>query len=382
MTREEIEALAGFRRRKELLGSEVYERLAGKLFEVTYGLIHRPAAAPPPPPCNRDIVRVATWNIERGIELDGILPYLGSHEELLTADILMLNEVDLGMARSGNRDVAAEIADLLGFNMVYGNSYLCLDEGDTRDGQFATEPNRESLHGNAILSRHPIVRAEDVSITVSKDKYHSGDRRLGHKKALWAEIQTHLGPLPVFSVHLDVICHVQTRAAEMEDVLQKVKQRGLGDRVLLGGDLNTSTYDVENIPRLMWNLTQKLFRGGFRHGIYHYMHPYELYEKPIFDALERHGFEWRTFNAMDQETSRYEVGEFESESKVRDFLPQFAVDTLKYKLRPWGGVAPLKLDWFAGRGLQPENPRVFHRPRWNGRSLSDHDPVAVDIRFK
>ncbi len=326
-------------------------------------------------------MRVATWNIERGIELDGIKAYLSRHEELLASDILMLNEVDLGMSRSGNRDVAAEIADLLGFNMVFGNSYLCLDEGDTRDGQFASEPNRESLHGNAILSRHPIKRAENISITVSKDKFHSGDRRLGHKKALWAEVETHLGNLPVVSVHLDVICSVSVREAEISDILEKVAERGLQDRVLLGGDFNTSTYDVQNIPRLLWNLIKKLFRGGFPHGIYHYMHPYELYEKPIFDVLDRHGMDYRSFNAMEMETSRYEVGEFESESKVRDFLPQFAVDVLKWKLRPWDGVTPLKLDWFAGRGLTAVNCHVFHRPVWDGRSLSDHDPVITDVVF-
>lgn len=381
LTREEIRELAGIKRRQALLASPVYERLAERLFEVTYAVIHQPAPAPPPGPVNPDRVRVATWNIERGIELDGIKAYLAGHKELLSADILMLNEVDVGMSRSGNRDVAGEIAELLGFNMVFGNSYLCLDEGDSRDEQFASDANRESLHGNAILSRHPITRAEDISVTVSKDKYHSGDRRLGHKKSLWAEVQTHLGPLPVVSVHLDVICSVEVREAEMEDIMQKVSQRGLRDRVLLGGDFNTTTYDIQTIPRLLWNLTKKLFRGGFPHGVHHYMRPYDLYEKPVFDVLDRHQVEWRAFNAMDQETSRYEVGEFESESKVRDHLPRFAVDLLRYKLRPWDGVTPLKLDWFAGRGLQPSGQRVFHRPRWDGRSLSDHDPVMVDVRF-
>ena len=390
---DEIQALAAIKRRNELLKSDLYSRLAPRLQEVTYAVIHEPAPAPPPPASN-GFVRVATWNIERGIELDGIKAYLANHEELRRADILMLNEVDLGMARSGNRDVAGEIARTLGFNMVFGNSYLCLDQGDTRDGIHAREANRESLHGNAILSRHPITRAEDISITVSKDKYHSGDRRLGHKKALWTEIETPLGPLPVVSVHLDVICSVAARRAQLLDILDLVRRRGLRDRVLLGGDFNTTTYDVQHLPRLVWNLWLKLCRGGFPHGIYHYMHPWELYEKPVFDALDEQEFEVRPFNAMDQETSRYEVGDFESESKVSDHLPQFAVNLLRWKLSPWQGVAPLKLDWFAGRGLNPVwpyeqqgapagslSPRAFHRPQWQGRRLSDHDPVMVDLRW-
>ena len=387
----EIQALAAIKGRKELLKSDLYARLAPRLQEVTYALIHKPASAPPPPATD-GFVRVATWNIERGIELDGIKAYLAAHEELRRADIVMLNEVDLGMARSGNRDVAGEIADTLGFNMVFGNSYLCLDQGDTRDGLHAREANRESLHGNAILSRHPITRAEDISVTVSKDKYHSGDRRLGHKKSLWAQVQTPLGPLPVVSVHLDVICSVAARRAQLLDILDLVASRGLRGRVLLGGDFNTTTYDVQHLPRLVWNLWLKLCRGGFSHGIYHYMHPWEIYEKPVFDALDEHGFEVGAFNAMDQETSRYEVGEFESESKVSDHLPRFAVNLLRWKLSPWQGVTPLKLDWFAGRGLRPVwpdaqedaptgalSPRAFPRPEWKGRRLSDHDPVMVDL---
>ena len=389
---EDIKALAAIRRREQLLRSPQWQRLAPGLQRVTYALLHQPAPAPPPP-ASSGFVRVATWNIERGIELDGIKAYLAAHPELSQADILMLNEVDLGMARSGNRDVAAEIAQTLGFNLVFGNSYLCLGAGDTRDGLHAREPNRESMHGNAVLSRHPITRAENISITLSADKYHSSDRRLGHKKALWAQVQTPLGPLPVLSAHLDVYGSFARRRAQLLDILEKVKQRGLRERVLLGGDLNSCTYDVQNLPHLAWNLLLKLCRGGFPHGIYHYMHPYELYERPVYDALVEHGFEVEPFNAMDQETSRYEVGDFESESKVSDSVPRFVVDLLRWKLQPWGGVAPLKLDWFAGRGLRPcwpdrgeapegsLSPRVFHRPEWEGKRLSDHDPLMVDVTW-
>ncbi len=48
LPREEIEALAAIKRRSKLLRSPLYERLAERLFEVTYALIHRPAPQPPP----------------------------------------------------------------------------------------------------------------------------------------------------------------------------------------------------------------------------------------------------------------------------------------------------------------------------------------------
>jgi len=308
------------------------------------------------------------------------------------ADVLLLCEVDIGMARSGNRDVARELCEALGFEAVFGNSYLCLSKGNARDGDISSQ-NAIGLHGNAVLSRFPIVRAENVSVAISKDKFQSSEKRLGHKKALLAEIDTPLGRLPLSAVHLDSGASPLQRAAQMQDVLKAFERGNLLDRCLIGGDWNTTTYDLASGPRLLWNLVVKLFRGGFPHGMHHYLHPGEIYEKPVFDALDALGFDYATLNAAARGTIRYEVDTFDSESKVRDYLPGVAVRILRWKLAPWNGVAPLKLDWFAGRGvralgtgeLREESgrestaPTVVEKPRWDGELLSDHDPIVVDL---
>lgn len=358
---------------------------------LTYALEYRRAPRPAPRP-ERRFVRALSWNIERGNRLDAILDFFARTEAVRDCDVVMLNEVDIGMARSGNKNVAAEIAAALGFEYVFGNSYLCLGHGDVRDPK-RDEDNAVGLHGNAILSRHPIVRAETFSIAITRDKFHSEERRLGHKKALWAEIAGPLGPLAVVATHLDPYASPRQRTAQMDDVLTTIAARGLADPVLLGGDLNTTTYDLENPLRLVLNVLAKLVRGGFAHAIHSYMRPFERYETGIRDALVRAGFAIEAFNAMDQGTIRYEVGTFDSESKIREHLPGFVVKLLEYKLRPWNGVAPLKLDWFAGRGLRPLAagervepggrsslaPLVFERTRHAGAQISDHDPILVDV---
>ena len=204
-----------------------------------------------------------------------------------------------------------------------------------------------------------------------------------------------LGPLPLVAVHLDAYASAAQRGEQLRDVLQKVEQRSLAGRVLLGGDLNANTYDAGSIGQLCLNVTRKLVRGGFPHAIHHYLHPYELYERPVFSLLEEQGFDYRSFNEMAVGTTRYEVGTFASESTVREQMPALAIKILRRKLRPWNGVAQLKVDWFCGRGLQvldgtgsrPKGgpascaPTVVQRPTFDGTQLSDHDPILVDVTF-
>ncbi len=392
--REVQSALAKIHTRRALLAAPLYQQWQPAIDAVTDGLCYDgPATAPLPTP--QGFIRVVTWNIQRGIHADGQIQLLRSHPVLADADVILLNEVDLGMARSGNRDVAKEMAQALGFAYVFGNSYLCLDHGDVRDVRdgHSGEANQQGLHGNAILSRLPIRRAQNISIAITKDKFQSrNEKRLGHKKALLAELDTPWGPLCCVAAHLDPIGSPLQRAHQLRDIIAAIDAQGC-QQVLIGGDFNTTTYDLASMPRLLGNLARKFLRGGIPHAVAHYMQPWTLYERPVFDVLREHAFETGPFNDLTTGTMRYEVGDFDSESKVRDFLPGFAVSFLRWRLKPWNGVAPLKIDWFAARGLQvapvtPADdatqrasvaPMVVERATWQGQRLADHDPVVVDV---
>lgn len=404
LPKEVMAEVRAIKRRRDLEAAEHLRAAREEIEDITFAMEYRRPSRPAPRP-DRRFLRAVTWNIERGNRLPAILGFLERTPAILDSDVVLLNEVDIGMARSGNRNVAREIAELLGFEHVFGNSYLCLGHGDVRDGGGARDltpeaDNAVGMHGNAVLSRFPILRAETFSVAVTRDKFESSERRLGHKKALWAEIEAPMGKLAVISAHLDPIGSPAQRTAQMRDVTRTIEERGIGARALLGGDLNTTTYDIESIPALALNLLKKFARGGFPHAMRHYMCPHELYERGIFDELRAAGFAIEPFNAMDKGTLRYEVGAFGSESQIRDHLPEIFVSILRYKLRPWSGVAPMKLDWFAGRGLEALregevrdegsgeggsrvslSPTVFERTRWEGVPISDHDPVLVDVTF-
>ena len=110
-------------------------------------------------------MRAVHWNLEHGNEYAQIERALLTHPELRDADLVLLNEADLGMARSGNRDVAADLARALGLHGVFAALFLELTPGRDDDLRFAARrENQESLFGVAILSRWPIIEARIVDL--------------------------------------------------------------------------------------------------------------------------------------------------------------------------------------------------------------------------
>ena len=164
-------------------------------------------------------LRVAFWNIERGLELDYIELFLKDKdafmakveeerkeakehkksirsveldkipeeiEVLKSADVWILNEVDWGVKRTQYREVVRELGKALNMNWAYGVEFLeidpkqlgtdTFDDGETKEEQkqlqdvFAVDKDRlRALHGNAVLSRYPIRSARLVPFTIGYD---------------------------------------------------------------------------------------------------------------------------------------------------------------------------------------------------------------------
>jgi endonuclease/exonuclease/phosphatase family metal-dependent hydrolase len=154
-------------------------------------------------------VRVAFWNIERGLKLDDIQLFLTDKDRFMAkveaerkkakesgnkirtvdlekipeeieilknADVWILNEVDWGVKRTQYREVVRELAETLNMNWAYGVEFLEIDSKqlgtdtfeDREDEQarqqlleqFRVDKDRvRALHGNAVLSSYPILGA-------------------------------------------------------------------------------------------------------------------------------------------------------------------------------------------------------------------------------
>src|SRR5215208_5509710 len=77
----------------------------------------------------KSFLRVVAWNIERGTRLEGIIEVLNNHAVIRYADLLLLNELDDGMVRSGNRNVALELSRAISAHAIYGAEYLEMTKG-------------------------------------------------------------------------------------------------------------------------------------------------------------------------------------------------------------------------------------------------------------
>ncbi|HEY0006760.1 MAG TPA: hypothetical protein VGB17_18400, partial [Pyrinomonadaceae bacterium] len=145
-------------------------------------------------------IRATAWNIERGIRLSGIIQTLKEHPVIRESDLFLLTELDYGMARSGNRFVAREIAAALKLDYAFAPCYLALNKGSGREAHVSGE-NTLALHGNALFSRYPICRAHSLALPNGKDKMKGKEKRLGCQRAVIADIEHPAGLVRAVSLH-------------------------------------------------------------------------------------------------------------------------------------------------------------------------------------
>lgn len=319
---------------------------------------------------SRDRYRIAAWNIERGMEFAGQVEALRTHPYLRACDVLLLTEADLGMARSGNRDVAQEMARGLGMHYAFAPCYLNLAKGCGVERDVPGE-NALGLHGNAVLSRYPITRVRAIRLHNGVDKMARREKRIGRQSALAADIDFPNLRLTAVSVHLDAQSTQRHRRDQMADVIAGLD---LHRPVLLGGDWNTSTYNSSTALQAILGYCLRVMMGVDHVIRNHYLHPYRLFERGLFGLLEKHGFDYRSANVSGEPTGWYDITDIKARRNLGEWVPNWCFAFLRWGLRNHGGRCPLKLDWFAARGLRTEEPTVIH-----GLGLSDHNPIGVEI---
>ncbi len=335
----------------------------------------------------RSFLRIASWNIEKGKRLPRIVETFRSDPALRWADAILLNEVDLGMARSGNLDVARTLACELGMHMTFAPAHLELTKG-TDDDLDAPGNNRESLQGNAILSRYPLREARVVPLPVCFEPFEFHEKRYGTRNCLWARLD--LGPKAIWlgAVHFEVRKTPACRASQMRHVLAHLPG-GRDEQHVLAGDFNTGGFARGTRWRTLRSVALLLARSPA--AMQERMcHP-ERGPEPLFGLARAAGFVWDGLNTFDP-TACTPVGSLEDSSLLPGPLARFT----QRRLAAYQGYLRFKLDWILGRGVSPAHAGEVRDAGSGEVSLgagsrdidiagagrvSDHLPIFADIKL-
>jgi len=324
-------------------------------------------------------VSAIAWNIERGNRFDGIIEVLKNHEQLKDKDLLLLTELDYGMARSGNRFVARELARELELNYAFAPVYIALQKGSGVESE-VLEENTKSLHGLATFSKYPMRSVHAVALPNGKDKMFGKEKRLGYLRALIADIEHPSGDLRAVTVHLDAHSSRKHRHLQMKIVLDHLETLPVLPTII-GGDWNTTTYNAQSANYAIAGYFRRVLMGVKNVTVNHYPHPDRYFERGLFQELEARGYDYKNLNETGAGTLHYDMKNAAYNTNLGDWVPRWCFPFIFWAAKRVGGRVSARLDWFAGKGI-----KVVGKPNTVGDlkdaeniPLSDHDAIALDF---
>ena len=156
-------------------------------------------------------MKVVSYNIQYGKGKDGHFDLSRIAAEVEGADLIALQEVERFWARSGMVDQAARLGELLpDYYWVYGAG---VDLSVSQHG--AGIDNRRRQFGNMVMAKSPITMSRNHLLP----KYSSTGPMSLQRNALECVVDTGLGPIRVYSVHLTHLSAF-TRAPQIERLLE------------------------------------------------------------------------------------------------------------------------------------------------------------------
>jgi endonuclease/exonuclease/phosphatase family metal-dependent hydrolase len=166
-------------------------------------------------------LRVLSYNIHRAIGVDRrfrpdrIARILAEHD----ADLALLQEVDEGVPRSRELDLARELAAAAGYRYVAVGHNVTL---------------RKGRYGNATLSRHAIVRERNIDLSIGLRKR----RGCQHTEIRVEGAGREARRLEVFNLHLGLSASERARQLQLLARSRELAALPVEVPCLLAGDFN------------------------------------------------------------------------------------------------------------------------------------------------
>ncbi len=251
-----------------------------------------------------EFLRVATWNIEKSLRTQEVAEMFRSrdsfsgmidpkkaaegsadrealmaeYDRLDSADVLLLQESDIGVPRSGYQNSAREIAKALDMNYVFAPQQLEIDpivrelEDKPEDNVQSPDPSKyKGVFGLAVLSKYPIRTAKCFQLKANTYDWYAKEKKetpfMEDARRLAAEIlfdnETHreikIGGRIFFRVdlavpglpdetvsiihnHLEIKATAKDRERQLAEILEEI--RDIPHTVIMAGDFNSSSQDL------------------------------------------------------------------------------------------------------------------------------------------
>ncbi|HTL47546.1 MAG TPA: endonuclease/exonuclease/phosphatase family protein [Verrucomicrobiae bacterium] len=267
-------------------------------------------------------LRIATWNIEKSYHIPEAIEAFTSSEKfqrqidplkapegskkwhtvmdqqqkLMGSDIIFLQEMDIGIKRSGYIDAPRELAKALNMNYAFAAEQLEVDpvmlgledlyydnkspDKEATDYYRVDAAKEKGAFGVAVLSRYPIKKAECFQLdyqayhwyTMEKQKagFLEISRRFGAKTVLKNEVTREMkvggriyfrvdlevpgipgNTLTLINIHLEIKCLPKAREQQMREILSYI--RDIKNPVIVAGDFNAAPTDISatSLPRVI-----------------------------------------------------------------------------------------------------------------------------------
>lgn len=369
-----VRAVTPFATIEALHGSHAWREL-GPRFDALlhhvrrYGVIGRPEA-----PRHPDSVRVVQWNIEHGNWFEQVEHAFLTRAELAAPDVVTLDEVDLGCARAGNRDVTADLARALNLHAAWAPLFLETTVGRDDDPVTAAgRENEEGLFGIAVLSRWPIGEVRVVDLPSPQKLQFDLERMVGRHCALVAEILRPEGAFVAVAAHLEVHRTREHRAAQVRVIADALARERRP--VVLAGDFNTHTFDRGLWHSALHGASALMLMPGPALKT-RLLHPDRGFaHEPLFDVLREAGFVWNDYRD-DQPSLLLREDRLEEAQSLPGPLRHVARRVLEWAIHR----GTLRLDWICGRGWRSGRGHTVRGLDGPGKA-SDHAPIVAELTF-
>lgn len=180
-------------------------------------------------------IRVLNWNIERGLNLAGVIDVIRSEQP----DVCVFQEVDLNARRTGKRHVADLLAAQFDFNYVFGIEFEELSQGSNTERAF---------QGQAVFARCRIDAPRVLRFRRQSDYWRPRwylprwpvfQPRHGGRMALVTELAIGRARLVIYNLHLESQGSVNLRLWQLSEVVHDSIRYSRNTPLVIAGDMNT-----------------------------------------------------------------------------------------------------------------------------------------------